>query len=78
MTPKSWATLGLMAAAGRMPHRLADPVGHWDAQTSTADWRTALCIARCIPLDHIDPARGVGPIRPTRITGQQLALGAVP
>lgn len=59
-TPQRWATLGLMAAAGRMPYVLLDPVGHWDAQTSTADWRAALCIAVGVPLDRIDPARGTG------------------
>lgn len=58
-TPQRFATRGLFSAAGRMPHRLKDPVGHWDSQTSTADWRIALNIARGVDLDDINPANGL-------------------
>lgn len=35
-------------------HGPVDPVAHADAMTSMADARAALCIARGVPLEHID------------------------
>jgi hypothetical protein len=38
--------------------RYASPVARADARTSMADARIALCIAKGVPLDEIDPASG--------------------
>lgn len=57
LTPATRAHLRLLTLAGRAID-IKDPLKAADAATSLADARTALHIARGVPLDYIDPAGG--------------------
>lgn len=48
----------LFAAAPDAQRIRTDPVTYWDARTSLADARAALCLAVGVPVEWIDPAGG--------------------